>query len=513
MTIRKITFLIATLSAFQANADAFKKALLEAYQNNPDYAAALADFEIQALAESKALSEFLPNAGVNAAINNQASSGGGVQQLYQGFGLTVPPGPLKETGAYNYGANLKWNLFKGFSSLANLTAANYSVLAAAADLNNNEAGLLLNAINAYMDCLTKQKNLESYIASEQSYSNIYEAAKTRFQVGEFTRTDVLSAQTNFEAAKAKRISGEGDLEVSRAQYQKIIGSAPMHLHLPDMIKETLPKTLEEAIELSLAKNPALIKAQFTERAISQGWINAAAAFLPTIDLSASTNIANTNEFTDQAYAGGQTLQTTTYGVSVNFTAFDGFQSSTNAVETSERIQKAKMQLESARRLAIESATKNWSALLAARAEIKVQKSAIESSRIGLEGVRQGARLGANSLLQVLDMEDKHLQAQMGLATAQQKEVVAVYNLLAATGTLSAKDLGLLDGIKDEGAAEVKPAVAVKKQKADVVEVKKPLKKKKKAKVAKKADATKVVTPVAAPIAAPVAAPADVAPKA
>lgn len=508
MTIRKITFLIATLAAFQANADTFKKALLEAYQSNPGYAAALADFGAKSTSEFKALGSFMPTADLNWGYSNSNTD------LLDGSGNTLQSDISKTEGSINYGANIRLNLFKGFSSIANLTQAQYSVMAAASELSANESNLFLSAINAYMDCLTKQKSLESYIASEQSLSNTYQAAKTRFQVGEFTKTDVLSAQASFESAKAKRIRGEGDLEVSRAQYQKVIGSAPGHLHFPNMVKEILPKTLEDAVQLTLAKNPTLIRAQFAERATSLGWVQAAANFMPTVD--ATFGLANSNTSpSGQINTNSTQTRAKTYGIGVTFRALDGFQSTAGAIETSERIQQAKMQLESARRAAIEAATKNWNDLLASRAEIQVQKSVIEATKIGLDGVRQGARLGANSLLQVLEMEDKHLQAQVGLADAQQKEVMAVYSLLSATGALSAKELGLLEEAKGLDTAELKPAVAV--EKSAVAEVKKTVKKKKKAKAAKKADAPKVEAPVAAPaaapVAAPIAAPADATPKA
>ena len=78
----------------------------------------------------------------------------------------------------------------------------------------------------------------------------------------------------------------------------------------------------------------------------------------------------------------------------------------------------------------------------ARASITASRQEIRAVRFSLEGVKEEARLGARTTLDVLDAEQEVLDGESNLAAAQRNEYVAAYNLIAAIGLLNVDHLGL-----------------------------------------------------------------------
>jgi outer membrane protein len=81
-------------------------------------------------------------------------------------------------------------------------------------------------------------------------------------------------------------------------------------------------------------------------------------------------------------------------------------------------------------------------LSAAKAQIQATQAQVSASEIALNGVREEARVGQRTTLDVLNAQQALVNARVSMVTAQRDRVVASYTLLAATGRLSAKVLGL-----------------------------------------------------------------------
>ena len=69
-------------------------------------------------------------------------------------------------------------------------------------------------------------------------------------------------------------------------------------------------------------------------------------------------------------------------------------------------------------------------------------AADSAAEIALNGVREEARVGQRTTLDVLNAQQELVNARVALVTAQHDRVVASYTLLAAVGGLSMPRLGL-----------------------------------------------------------------------
>nr|MDJ0820754.1 TolC family protein [Paracoccaceae bacterium] len=73
---------------------------------------------------------------------------------------------------------------------------------------------------------------------------------------------------------------------------------------------------------------------------------------------------------------------------------------------------------------------------------RCSRDQVRASRVAFRGVREEAKLGARTTLDVLDAEQELLDAQASLISAQVDETIAAYTVLATIGQLTAEDLHL-----------------------------------------------------------------------
>ena len=89
-----------------------------------------------------------------------------------------------------------------------------------------------------------------------------------------------------------------------------------------------------------------------------------------------------------------------------------------------------------------TAAQAWAQLDAAKGAIISSQAQVKSSEAALNGVREEARLGQRTTLDVLNAQQELVNARVALVTAQRDRVVNSYTVLAAVGRLSPAVLSL-----------------------------------------------------------------------
>jgi outer membrane protein len=74
--------------------------------------------------------------------------------------------------------------------------------------------------------------------------------------------------------------------------------------------------------------------------------------------------------------------------------------------------------------------------------IESVQAQVRAAEIALNGVREEARVGQRTTLDVLNAQQALLNARVNLVTAQRDRVIGSYSLLSSVGRLSARTLGL-----------------------------------------------------------------------
>jgi outer membrane protein len=90
----------------------------------------------------------------------------------------------------------------------------------------------------------------------------------------------------------------------------------------------------------------------------------------------------------------------------------------------------------------------WGVVLATKAQIDSAQAGVRFSETALNGVREEARVGQRTTLDVLNAQQTLVNARVTLVTAQHDRVVASYNLLNAVGVLTPERLSLPTPVYD-----------------------------------------------------------------
>ena len=413
------------ICASAASAQTLQEALAAAYANNPSLVAERAGLRAIDEQVPQALSDWRPTVSMSgevgsAAVRNYSGSGTakGQHRDPKSAGLTVTQ-----------------PVYRGGRTVAATKQAFNNVRAARARLISAEQSVLLDAVTAYINVVRDQAVLELNINNEQVLRRQLEAVQDRFQVGEVTRTDVHQAQARLSGAIAERIQAEGDLEVSRAEYRKVIGDSPETLDSPE-VPSDLPVNADETIDIAAAENPTVRAAVFDELASVDNVTEIRGELLPTVSL--------TGKASKDYDAGGEDTRSATYSakVSVSVPIYQSGSVYSRLRGAKQTVAENRQKVEDSRRTAIKDATSAWETMQAAQAAIEAIKTQVTANEVALDGVQREAAVGSRTVLDVLDAEQELLDSRVSLVRAERDLLIAVFELKSAIGGLTAEKLNL-----------------------------------------------------------------------
>jgi|SaaInl4_135m_RNA_FD_contig_31_335262_length_2089_multi_4_in_0_out_0_2 outer membrane protein len=326
-------------------------------------------------------------------------------------------------------------LFRGFRTIAETDRAEARVLAERARLADTEQTTFNNVISSYMDVVQNQAVLELNMNNEQVLTRQLEATRDRFEVGEVTRTDVSQAEARLARAVADREKAEGDLATARATYQRVVGEIPGNLLAPAS-PTNLPENLEQAVLLARDHNPSVVAALYDERAAKEDIGLIEGELLPSLDIEGQYSRATdvSSRATD--------IDTKSVALQLTVPLYQSGSVYSRVREAKQTASRSMIQIEEARRSAIETATRAWEDLQTARSQVGAFQKESDSNQIALEGTEQEATAGLRTVLDILDAEQELLNSRVDLVKSQRNEVVAAYQVVAATGRLTARELAL-----------------------------------------------------------------------
>lgn len=407
-----------------AGAQTFLEALTTTYVNNPTLRAARA--ELRAVDESvaQALSNWRPEISVDGF--------GGAQYTDTQSDFFSDKGGSQPRGGE---LNIVQPLYRGGRTQSATNAAEAEVLSQRARLKSVEQDVLFDATVSYVDVWRDQSVLELNINNEQVLQRNLEASRDRFEVGEITRTDVAQSESRLARATAERIAADGNLNSSRAVFQRVVGDYPGQLTQPDPAAG-LPKQLEELTAISLDNDPEVIASEFAE--------NAARANVRTIlgELLPSARLRGSLRYDDDQGISSTERQQAEIIAEVTIPLYQQGAASSRVRQARQIAMQRRIEVDEARSQARQDSIVAWEVLVTNRAQIESFRSEVATAEIALEGVRQENEVGERTVLDVLDAEQELLDAQVSLATARRDELVASYAMLRAMGRFTAEDLGL-----------------------------------------------------------------------
>ncbi len=421
-----VAAIACVLAGGVAHAETLREAMAMAYASNPQLLEQRAYLRSVDQGVAQALSGWRPTVTMNADASSVHRDGASVDGVGQRSMWR------QERGA---SVSVSQPLFQGFGTVNAVDQAENTVLAERERLRSVEQAVMLDVVSAYVDVWRDLAVVELNINNEQVLQRQLDASRDRFQVGEITRTDVAQAEARLSQARADRVAAEGNLQVSRATYLRVVGKLPEGVErVPPT--DALPGDLARLVTEAMGDNPDVRAAAHTVDVRENAVGVVRAELLPDVRA-----VASVGQFWDQTTASDES---TVYSVGAQMTVplYEAGGTYARLRSAKDQAAQSRKALERVRRQVVENATSAWESLVTARAQMVAYQEEIRASEIALDGVRRESEVGSRTVLDVLDAEQELLDARVNLVQAQRNEALASYQVQVALGRLTAADMGL-----------------------------------------------------------------------
>jgi outer membrane protein len=421
--VAAVVFLsVSVCLAAPAYAETIGGALAKAYGNNSELNSA--------------------RAGVRVTDENVAIAKSGYRPTIAGVSsldYTSQRGSRLTTG--DFGVQIQQKLFDGFQTTNNVRTAEARVLASNESLRNTEQNILFNAASAFMDVIRDRQIAILRARNLEFLEEQVRAARSRFEVGEGTRTDVAQAEASRSAAVAQLAAARAQALSSAAIYHQVIGEEPGKLASPSAARG-LPKGIDSAIVIANTEHPAIIATEHLVDAAGFAVKAAEGSLLPQFSASASVARNYRNTVPESFLSSDGTFNSASVGLTLTVPIYQGGRVAAQVRQNKESLGQARIEVDVTRdqvRAAIVSA---WTQYDAARQSVDANRELVSAAELALSGVIEERKVGQRTTLDVLDAQADVITAQVNLVSSERDVVVASYAILSAIGHLSAGRLGL-----------------------------------------------------------------------
>ncbi len=322
-----------------------------------------------------------------------------------------------------------------------------SVTIAKAQLVAAEQDLVVRLSQAYFDVLAAQDALTFVMAQKTAVAEQLASAKRNFEVGTSTITDTREAQARFDLVVAQQIAAENDLRVKRIALDQLVGktdAVPKLLAPPVTLPALLPADVNTWVAQAIDDHP-LLKQSATALEVAQlETQKAQAGNLPTLDLNGSYARAH-NDGSSTSRLDSR-VNSATVALAFNLPLFAGFAIQNRIRETLALEDKARTDLEAARRTVAQSTRTAFFGVLSGQGQVKALEAAEASSQSALDANKLGYQVGVRINIDVLNAQSQLFQTKRDLAKARYDVLVGGLKLRQANGSLKADDLQSINNL-------------------------------------------------------------------
>lgn len=304
--------------------------------------------------------------------------------------------------------------------------------------------LIVRVSQGYFDVLAAQDSLTFVQAQKAAVAEQLASAKRNFEVGTSTITDTREAQARYDLVIAQEIAAENDLRVKKIALDQLVGkneAQPKPLAQPLILPALLPNDVNVWVQQSEPDHPSIKQSQFALDVAQLETQKAEAGHKPTLDLTASYSAINNVDGSSTTFTGyGSRVNLGTIGLSFNLPLFAGFSTQNRIRETLALEEKARNDLEGAKRAVAQSTRTAFFGVLSGQGQVKALEAAEASSQSALDANKLGYQVGVRINIDVLNSQSQLFQTKRDLAKARYDVLVGGLKLRQANGTLKADDL-------------------------------------------------------------------------
>jgi outer membrane protein len=301
--------------------------------------------------------------------------------------------------------------------------------------------LILRVAQAYFDVLLAQDTVAFAQAQLQAIGQQLEQAKRNFEVGTATIVDTKEAQSRYDLTRAFEIQAKNDVELRKRQLELLIGQpapglSPLGKRFdpappnPNNHEKWVSQAAESNVQVKISERSFAFAMQEVERN--------RAGHLPTVDAFASYTDSGSGAASQTSL--GSDTKNAIVGLQLAIPIYQGGVVSSRVREAIANQEKARQDLETARRTAELTARQTFLGVTSGLAQIQALEAALVSSESSLASTVLGQEVGVRTQVDVLNATQQLSQTRRDLAQARYAYILALLRLKAAAGTLTEADV-------------------------------------------------------------------------
>jgi outer membrane protein len=332
------------------------------------------------------------------------------------------------------------------ANFASYAQGKKSVESAQAQLTLAGQDLILRLSQAYFDVLAAQDTLTFVQAQKAAVAEQLASAKRNFEVGTSTITDSREAQARFDLVTAQEIAADNDLRVKRLALDTLVGKTdtqPKPLATPVVLPALQPDNVTLWVDQAEEASPSINLARTNLELAKLETTKAEAGHMPTLDLTASYNVTR-NPSGGSSSTVGTRSNSASLGLSLNVPLFAGFATQNRIKETLSLEEKARTDLEAARRAVAQGTRTAFFGVVSGLGQVKALQAAEASSQSALDANKLGYQVGVRINIDVLNTQSQLFQTKRDLAQARYNVLLGNLRLRQANGTLRMEDLQVIN---------------------------------------------------------------------
>ncbi|HTO32012.1 MAG TPA: TolC family outer membrane protein, partial [Pararhizobium sp.] len=389
------------------SAETIFDAMAKAYRNNPDLNAVRAGLRATDEGVPIAKSGYRPRIGATAQGTFTRL---GTERLSPFF----PATPLIQNDFHTGSASITitQQVFDGFQTLNNVKAAEANVFSSRETLKANEISILLAAAQSYANIARDQRVVSIRKRNLAFLKEQLNAARSRLDVGEGTRTDVSQAEAELAGAQAILVNAVSQLKQSEALYVQIVGDAPRGVKQPAPASKALPKSLDQAVAAGLRDHPTIAAAQYSVDAAGYRVKSAEGTMLPGVVVQGALTRNTTNR--EENFNRSADTSNASITARLEVPLYQGGAEYGQIRQAKERMGQQQILVDSARAEVQQTIVSAHAQFEAALATTSANKAQVSAANMALAGVIEERKVGQRTTLDVLDAQQSVLVAEESL---------------------------------------------------------------------------------------------------
>lgn len=401
--------------------------LLESYQaalsNDANYLAARAARESAQEGVPMALAQMLPTISATYARSKLET----VSPSY-----VSQPGNRIEYFSENEALTLRQPLWRK-ALMAGYVQARRAAEGSDATFEREHQDLAVRVASAYFQALLAHEQLDLIVAQKKMTWAMLGSAKAAFVKGLGTRTDIDEAQARYDQVVADELAGLQNIDYTRHELETLINQKVDQLSRGlDETFTFLPLAPAELVyweDQASENNPDIKNLTAQLGAAEQQIEKGRAGHHPTVDLVIQRALSSGENLTSPL----NSFNTTSLGVQVNIPIFAGGYHTAAIRQAHADKEKVAQQLEATRRKVGLQVRKEFQSVTEGVLRINALEQAVSSSKQSLDSTQKSLRAGVRSRVDVLDAEQRLVNAKRDLAEARLVYLLSHIKLASLVG--------------------------------------------------------------------------------